>query len=72
MTKFIIEGKYYKMFYWVVQSRGDRSLFPVEKTEVHFQLGRQKCTSSWEDRSALPVEKAEMHFQLGKQKFTSS
>ena len=39
---------------------------------MYFQLGRQKCTSSWEDRSVLPVRTTEVHFQLRRQKCTSS
>ena len=39
---------------------------------MHFQLGRQKCTSSWDDKSAILVGKTKVHFQLGRQKCTFS
>ena len=44
---------------------GDRSVLSVRMTEVHFQLGSQKCTSSRGDRSAVPVENTEVQFRLG-------
>ena len=50
----------------------ERSELPVGKTEVQFQLGRQKCTSNWENRSVLAVTMTEAHLQLERQKCTSS